>query len=53
MTVVGEGLETRGQLAQLQALECDAGQGNLFSEAISPAEAEIYLRGPHGLALSA
>ena len=53
MTVVGEGVETRGQLAQLQALECDAAQGNYFAGALSVTAAEAYLRGPQGLAKSA
>jgi len=53
MTVVGEGVETGGQLAQLQALECDAAQGNFFSGALSATAAEAYLRGPQGLAKSA
>ncbi|MHC4218837.1 MAG: putative bifunctional diguanylate cyclase/phosphodiesterase [Planctomycetota bacterium] len=53
MTVVGEGVETAGQLAQLQALECDAAQGNLFAASMPPAEAEAFMQGPHGLARSA
>ena len=53
MTVVGEGVETSGQLAQLQALECDAAQGNFFSRPLSATAAEAYLRGPQGLAKSA
>lgn len=50
MTVVGEGVETSGQLAQLQALECDAAQGNFFSESVTAEEAEEFMRGTHGLA---
>jgi len=53
MTVVGEGVETGGQLAQLQALECDAAQGNFFARPLSAAAAETYLKGPQGLAKSA
>jgi len=53
MTVVGEGVESSGQLAQLQALECDAAQGNFFSVPLSATAAEAYLRGPKGLAKSA
>lgn len=37
MNVVAEGIETTGQLAQLQALEADYGQGYYFS---APVEAE-------------
>jgi EAL domain-containing protein (putative c-di-GMP-specific phosphodiesterase class I) len=53
MTVVGEGVESGGQLAQLQALECDAAQGNFFSKPLSVTAAEAYIRGPKGLAKSA
>ncbi|MHC4827859.1 MAG: putative bifunctional diguanylate cyclase/phosphodiesterase, partial [Planctomycetota bacterium] len=53
MKVVGEGVETTGQLAQLQALECDRAQGNYFSESMSVAAAEAYMQGPRGLARSA
>jgi diguanylate cyclase (GGDEF)-like protein/PAS domain S-box-containing protein len=37
MRVVAEGVETEGQLAQLQALSCDYGQGYLFSQAVNAA----------------
>ncbi|HEX8352254.1 MAG TPA: GGDEF domain-containing phosphodiesterase, partial [Pyrinomonadaceae bacterium] len=37
MQVVAEGVETEGQLAQLQSLACDYGQGYLFSRAVNPA----------------
>ncbi|MHC4209503.1 MAG: putative bifunctional diguanylate cyclase/phosphodiesterase [Planctomycetota bacterium] len=53
MKVVGEGVETAGQLAQLQALECDWAQGNYFSESLTVAAAEAYIKGPRGLAESA
>jgi diguanylate cyclase (GGDEF)-like protein len=53
MRVVGEGVENAGQLAQLQALECDSAQGNFFSESMTAAEAEAYIQGPRGLARSA
>ena len=53
MSVVGEGVETGGQVAQLQALECDAAQGNFFSKAMTVAATEAYLQGPRGFAKSA
>ena len=53
MKVVGEGVENTGQLAQLQALDCDRAQGNLFSESMTVEAAEAYMRGPRGLARSA
>ena len=37
MRVVAEGVETEAQLAQLQALSCDYGQGYLFSKAVNAA----------------
>lgn len=46
MTVVAEGIENLEQLVQLQAVECDYGQGFLFSPAVSPREAEAMLRFP-------
>ena len=53
MTVVGEGVETGGQLAQLQALDCDRAQGNFFSRSMSAEAAEAYIQGPQGFARSA
>ncbi|NJL32243.1 MAG: EAL domain-containing protein [Phycisphaerales bacterium] len=35
MHVVAEGIETRDQLVQLQALECDAGQGYFFAKPLT------------------
>ena len=53
MTVVGEGVETAGQLAQLQALDCDCGQGNYFSASMPVRAAEVFMQGAWGLAKSA
>lgn len=39
LSVVGEGVETDEQLAQLQALECDAAQGYLFARPVRGDEA--------------
>jgi diguanylate cyclase len=36
MDIVVEGVETPGQLAQVQEMECDYGQGYLFSKPVSP-----------------
>jgi diguanylate cyclase (GGDEF)-like protein len=44
MDVVAEGIETPGQLAQLQALECDYGQGFYFAPALSVDAAGAYIR---------
>jgi diguanylate cyclase (GGDEF)-like protein len=53
MHVVGEGVETAGQLAQLQALECDHAQGYYFAESLSAEAAEEFMRQPNRLARSA
>jgi diguanylate cyclase (GGDEF)-like protein/PAS domain S-box-containing protein len=37
MTTVAEGIETQGQAELMQALECDRGQGYLFSRPLEPA----------------
>ncbi len=41
--VVGEGVETEGELAFLQAQGCDLGQGFLFSRPLPAAEFEALL----------
>ena len=48
MKVVGEGIESAGQCAQLRALGCEMGQGNYFSEPV-PAEAAgaLLAKDPH------
>jgi diguanylate cyclase (GGDEF)-like protein/PAS domain S-box-containing protein len=38
MSVVGEGIETDGQLEKLLGLECDEGQGYVFAPPVPPAE---------------
>ena len=42
-TVVAEGIETPGELAQLRALRCGFGQGYLFSRAVSAEATEALL----------
>lgn len=46
LTVVAEGVETQEDLALLQALGCDLGQGWLFGEATPPEAALRLLNGP-------
>ena len=53
MTVVGEGVETNGQLVQLQALECDSAQGHYFNRSMNAEAAEDFLRQGGGLKKSA
>jgi EAL domain-containing protein (putative c-di-GMP-specific phosphodiesterase class I) len=43
MTMLAEGIETRGQLEQLCAPGCELGQGFLLSAAVSAAEAAAML----------
>jgi diguanylate cyclase (GGDEF)-like protein len=38
MTVVGEGIETDGQLDNLLAMDCDEGQGYVFAPPLAPAD---------------
>ncbi|MCH8342770.1 MAG: EAL domain-containing protein [Planctomycetes bacterium] len=43
MEVTAEGIETSEQLAQILALDCDYGQGFLFSKPLGAAEAEAVI----------
>ena len=47
LTTVAEGVASEGQLAVLQMLGCDQGQGFLFAKAVAPDEAIDLLRRPH------
>jgi diguanylate cyclase (GGDEF)-like protein/PAS domain S-box-containing protein len=51
MRVVAEGVETEAQLARLQSLSCDYGQGFLFSQAVNAAAVGRILSegSPHSL----
>ncbi|WP_051158521.1 GGDEF domain-containing protein [Nodosilinea nodulosa] len=51
MTVIAEGIETVEQLAYLKNLNCDQGQGYLFSRPLSQAAAENMLSTKANLAL--
>ena len=44
MTTVAEGIETDGQAALMQALECDRGQGFLFARPLEAAALEAWAR---------
>ncbi|MCA1849750.1 MAG: GGDEF domain-containing phosphodiesterase, partial [Acidobacteria bacterium] len=44
MKVMAEGVETAEQLAQLKALNCESGQGYLFSKPVEAMAAEAFLR---------
>ena len=44
MRVTAEGIETRAQLAQIQALECDSAQGYYFSRPLNAADCTELLR---------
>jgi diguanylate cyclase (GGDEF)-like protein len=46
LKVVAEGVETKSQLAWLRAMQCDQGQGYLFSPPVPAAEAEALLAAP-------
>ncbi len=44
MHLVGEGIETPGQLAHLKELGCDYGQGYLFSKAVDLEQTVAFIR---------
>ncbi len=44
LTVVAEGVETRGQLAQLQSMNCEFAQGFLFGQPMSGEQTTALLR---------
>ena len=44
MTTVAEGIETEGQAALMRALDCDRGQGYLFSHPLDAAALEAWAR---------
>jgi EAL domain-containing protein (putative c-di-GMP-specific phosphodiesterase class I) len=48
MTVLAEGIETRGQLDRLRQLGCELGQGFLFSPAVPNDEVAELTRRPLG-----
>jgi EAL domain-containing protein (putative c-di-GMP-specific phosphodiesterase class I) len=47
MTVVGEGIETDGQLDRLVEMECDEGQGFAFAPPLKAAEIAALGHGPY------
>jgi len=49
MSVTAEGIETMGQLAQIQALECNHAQGFLFSKPLSGKDFEELMRQTEGV----
>ena len=54
MEVIVEGVETRDQLSQLIALDCDHAQGFYFAEALDPDKAkELLVSRPHWIPASA
>lgn len=52
-TVICEGIEKSEQLAQMLALDCEYGQGYLFSPPLPAVEAERMLRDDHSWCISA
>ena len=46
MTVVAEGVETRGQFERLAELECDFRQGFFFARPMSAGDIHTFVQGP-------
>lgn len=44
LATVAEGIETSDQVAMLQSMDCDCGQGYFFGKPMNPAETQAYLR---------
>ena len=51
MNVTAEGVETTEQLALLRALECEYGQGYLFSKPVDGVQAGALIAAQHRTAL--
>jgi diguanylate cyclase (GGDEF)-like protein/PAS domain S-box-containing protein len=49
LEITAEGIETATQLREVVGLECDYGQGFLFSRPLEPAAAELLIRHPEEL----
>ncbi|NJO93580.1 MAG: EAL domain-containing protein [Hydrococcus sp. RM1_1_31] len=45
MNVVAEGVETEQQRSQLQALDCEYGQGYLFAKPMNSQQIELFIKG--------
>lgn len=43
LATVAEGIETSDQVAMLQSMDCEFGQGHFFAKPMNPAEAQAYL----------
>lgn len=50
LRVGAEGVATQEQLVRLRQYECDEAQGELYSQAVPPAEVERFLRAPQRVA---
>ncbi|HEU4488311.1 MAG TPA: EAL domain-containing protein, partial [Actinomycetota bacterium] len=52
LEVVAEGIETKRQLAELQEVGCDLGQGYLFSKPLPPEDLNEILSSPTSLSVA-